>query len=118
MTFRVTDDVAFDDDTLRIDHEGLALRETRDTHDVIAVRNLLVRVRENGEGQSVFVRKLLVRFDVIDADAEDLRIRLAKRKNVVAEFASLRRAAGRLIFRIEVQRDPLAAVVLQLMPFA
>ena len=75
-------------------------------------------IREDRERQAVLLRELLVRLDVVDADAEDLRVGVAEGEDVVAELAGLGRAARRLVLGIEVQRDPLAAIVLQLVPFA
>ena len=78
----------------------------------------MVGVGEDRERQAVLLRELLVRLDVVDADAEDRRAGVAEREDVVAELAGLGRAARRLILGIEVQRDPLAAIILQLVPLA
>ena len=53
-------------------------------HAVVACR-LLGRVGQQSERQGMLRRKCFVRFDIIDADAEDGGTRATVRKNVVAQ---------------------------------
>ena len=56
-----------------------------------------------------------MRFDAIDADAENLRVQVTKRENIVAKLARFGRATRRFVFRVEIQNDPLIAIVLERM---
>src|SRR3954462_5443840 len=60
----------------------------------------------------------LVRGHVVDTDTEYCGAGLPKAQKVVGEFAGFFCASRRLVFRIEIQDDPLAAIVFQLMPMA
>src|SRR5690606_11063762 len=61
--------------------------------------------------------ELLLSLDVVDAHPDDGRPDLLEREDVVAEFAGLGRAAGGIRLRIEVQRHPLATVLVECAPF-
>src|SRR4030095_15800144 len=75
---------------LRVDQERIALRQLRRAEGglqhAVLLRDLLVGVREDREGQAVLLRERLVRLDVVDADAEDLRAGVAEGEDVVAEL--------------------------------
>src|SRR5882762_2549341 len=114
--------VVLRDAAFRVDDEGLAARDfhqaERAAQHAVGLGGFLGAVRQQGEGQAMLLRKLLVRSDIIDADAEDHGAQFIERENVVAEFAGLRGAARRVVLRIEIQHHPLAAVVLEFMPRA
>ena len=81
--------------------------------DAIVIGGSFHMVGEQREWQRVILGKLAVRFDVIEADAEDLGIEFAEREDVVAELAGLGGATRRLVLRVEIENDPLIAIVLE-----
>ena len=56
--------------------------------------------------------------NVVQTDADDFGIDLAERENIVAERAGLGRASWRIILGVEIERDPLAAIILKGAPIA
>ena len=52
-------------------------------------------IGEDVEGQAVLLGEFFVRGDVVDAHAEDDRVRLAEREDVVAQLTGLGGAARR-----------------------
>ena len=55
--------------------------------------------------------KFLMRFDIVEADAEDLCIDFLECENVVAELTGFCSTARRLIFGVKVEYDPLIPIV-------
>ena len=57
----------------------------------------------------------IVGLNVVEADTENLRVQVPVREDIVAKFAGLGRATGCFVLRVEVQYDPLVAVVFERM---
>ena len=99
-----------------VDQKRLPLRECHPEHlrlGTVGVRGLALDVREQREGKTVLLGEGLMRCDVVETHAEDLRIHLLEREDIVAELAGLGRATRSLVLRIEIQDDPLVAVILE-----
>lgn len=58
----------------------------------------------------MFLGKLPMRLGTVDADAENDRVASAKIGEVVAERGGFGRSARGIVFRVEVQHDPLASI--------
>jgi len=106
------------DGAVRADHDGRAL----DAHvllageallapEAVALRDLVVRVGEEREGQSVLLLELRVRLLAIRADAEDLGAGRPEGVPGVADSARLLGAAGGVVPGVEVEDDLLPAQV-------
>ncbi len=54
-----------------------------------------------------------MRLHVIQTDPQHLSVDLPERENIVAEFAGLGRAAGRVVLRIKIEHYPLITVVFE-----
>jgi len=66
------------DSTLLIHHEGSAVCQTEEAQHAVLLRNHSPSVTEKRELDSDFLREAFVRRLVVDADSDDLRIRLLK----------------------------------------
>src|SRR5262249_8458095 len=100
------------DDALLVDQEGGPL----DAHIFAAIHALLdpgavgladlaVLVGGKGEGELVLLLELVVAGDAVAAEADHHGVALAEAREAVAEAAGLRRAAGGVVLRIEVEDD-------------
>ncbi len=103
---------------LAVDQEGAAL----DAHHLAAVHVLLLPDAEQRGDRVVLVRAQLerelqlvpepgVRLQRVGRDAEDAGPRPAEGRGEIAEVAALERAAGRVVARVEVDDEILAALV-------
>ena len=54
-----------------------------------------------------------MRFDAVNADAEDLRVQVTKGEDVIAKLAGFCGTRRRFIFRIKIENNPLFAVVFE-----
>ena len=72
-------------------------------------RQFAVGVREQGEREGVLFGERAMRFDRIDADADDRALERRELLVEVAKFLALDRASGRVVGRVEVDHEPVAA---------
>lgn len=91
------------DDFAVLDQEGLAAadREAHHAGDSECLGDFAVLVGDQGEGEFKFFFKLLLRFNGIAADAEDLKVLTAEGGKRIAEGAGLSGAAGGFGFWVE-----------------
>src|SRR5947207_12674092 len=82
--------------------------------DAVILRDAVIRVREQRERQLELRLELLVRADVVGADAEHHGAAVAKNVVRVSELARLDSATGRVVLRIEVENHCLPAEIGQL----
>lgn len=80
----------------------------------VGFRHGVVGIRQQNEGQIVFRLEFLVRPEAIRADAQHHGVALFNLWEYIPEAASLRGAAGRLVFGIEIEDDAFAAEVREL----
>ena len=78
------------------------------------LRDLMVRVGKEREGELVFRLEFFVGGDIIRADAEHLRVAFAKHVVGIAEFAGLGCAPGCVVPGVEIQNDRSATKVREL----
>src|SRR5258708_15752503 len=108
------------DDALVVDQHGRAL----DAHvfaaihallhpDAVFLADLPALVRGEGEGQRIFLLELVMRAHRISGDADDRRFRLREIGHGVAKPASLGGTARRVVLRIQIDDDRLAALTLE-----
>lgn len=83
--------------------------------DPVHVGCLAAGVGQQWKRQVMMFRKCLVRTHVVKADAENLCVQLFELEDIVAKFTGFGGAAGRFVFRVEIQHYPLVPVVLKRM---
>ena len=109
---------------LRVDDVGVATGDVEQLElrvagqRAVGLGDLLLGVREHREGQVVLLREAFLGVDAVDADADHRGVGAAEREDVVADLAGLGGAARRAVLRVEVEHDPLAAVVGERAPLA
>src|SRR5919198_3933718 len=106
--------ITVDDERRPVDPHVVLAGELLLAPDAVLFGDRVVRVREERERQLVLRLELLMRRDVVGADAEDLSAALAEDVVRVAKLTSLGRAAGRVVLGIEVEDDRAAAQVREL----
>ncbi len=100
----------------RIDYEGVARRELRAVvfhHRAIGRRYFCVRVRKQLEVQSFFRAEALVRFGRVHTHSENHGIHGRVLRQISLEVMRLESAARSKVLRIEIEHDPLAAIILE-----
>ena len=91
-------------------HVGAAVVRLLLPHAVL-LRDLVVGVGQQRKGDVVFRGELRLARFVEDADAEDDRLARLETRQVVAKVAGFLRAAGRIVFGVEIQHDRLAGLI-------
>jgi hypothetical protein len=69
----------------------------------IELPDLTPLVAEQGEGEIVFLREGLVRFDRVGANTDDLGIEISELLEIVLEGTDLSRAAQGIVLGVEVE---------------
>ena len=82
-------------------------------HRTVLGRDLPVRVGEQFEVESFLRAKILVRLGRVHAHAENYRSGVFIFCQVALEIARLHGAAAGKIFRVKIEHDPFAAIILQ-----
>ena len=115
MAVRIYFFIVFRNVALRVDQEGLPFGD-RHTHIFrlypIGIGGGAFGICKQREGQAVLFREFLMRILVVQADAQNLAVEVFERENVVAKFTGFGGATRCVVFGIEIQGDPLAAIVL------
>src|SRR5438552_14521882 len=99
--------------SIRIDQEGVASGDSRFAQRAVLPGHLLIRIGQKLERQTLLGAKVLVAIRRVDADADDDRIELIVFGKVALKIMRLNRAAGSVVFGIEVKHHPLTPEVLQ-----
>ena len=108
----------FGQPALRIDEESFPIGNGHAVSArfyAIRVGRYSIDIREQRERQAEVLRELLVGFYAVHADAENLRIVTFEYEDFVSEPACFGRAIRSLVPGVEIQHDPLIAIVLQRM---
>jgi hypothetical protein len=79
----------------------------------VGVRDFVVSIGKEFEVQAFFGAKVLVRIHTIEADADYDRIALGILRLIDLKVVRFPRTSRSLIFRIEIENDPLATVIFQ-----
>ncbi len=80
----------------------------------VGLRDLLVGVEQQRERQPVLPDKAAMSIRRIDATSEHVDSPVLQARITVAERAGLFRASGRIVLRIEVKNDLVAAIITQM----
>ena len=103
----------FADGASGVDEEGdavgahvFAAHEAFFAPDAVVLHDFFVSVGEESEGKGVFLDEFLVGFGGVGADADDFCSEGFDFCVIVAKAAGFGRAAGGVVFGIEVENDP------------
>ena len=100
--------------SLGIDQECISGREFHQSEIIqrsIGLGDFVLGVGEQLEVQALFCAERFVRIDAVEADSQNNGIALDVLRLIHLELVGFAGSTGSLIFRIEVEDDPLAAIV-------
>ena len=97
-----------------IDHEAVAGRKLHDTkicEGAVSGSRLMVGVGKELEVEAFFRAELFVRVDVVEAHSENDSVPFGVFGLIHLKLVGFTRSTGGLVFRIEIEDDPLATIV-------